>query len=106
VRDQQLNVSLSAGSTGPAASQTPNDVVLVSYLHEGVSKITGGENAGRELHEFNIVRSIRKLGTWTGEATSLSVPLKSLPADATQVAVLVQAPNEGPILGAATHALH
>jgi hypothetical protein len=100
VRDQQVNVSV-----GAAASAVPNDVVLVSYLHEGVSKITGGENAGRELHEFNIVRSIRKLGTWKGEATSFSVPLKSLPTDATQVAVLVQGPNEGPIVGAAAQSL-
>jgi hypothetical protein len=82
-----------------------NDVLLVSYLHEGVSKVTRGENAGRELHEYNIVRSVRRLGTWKGEATSFNVPLKSMPADATQVAVLVQGVNEGPIIGAATHAL-
>jgi hypothetical protein len=105
VRDQQVNVSLGAGAPGSGASAGTNDVLLVSYLHEGVSKITGGENAGRELHEFNIVRSIRKLGTWKGEATSFAVPLKSLPVDATQVAVLVQAPNEGPIVGSAAQSL-
>jgi hypothetical protein len=77
----------------------------VSYLGEGVSKVTRGENAGRELHEFNIVRSVQRLGTWKGAGCSFDVPLKSIPADATQLAVLVQAPNEGPIIGAASHAL-
>jgi hypothetical protein len=102
VRDQQLNVSLGAGGSGSSVTPGINDVVLVSYLREGVSKITRGENAGRELHEFNIVRSVQRLGTWKGDACSFSVPLQSIPSDATQVAVLVQAVDEGPIIGAAS----
>lgn len=105
VRDEQVNISLGAGSPGASASPGVNDVVLVSYLRQGVSRITRGENAGRELQEFNIVRSVRRLGTWKGDACSFSVPLKSIPGDATQVAVLVQAPNEGVIVGAAAQSL-
>jgi hypothetical protein len=104
VRTDHIDVTLGANASG-ATSTGANDVVLVSYLPEGVSKITRGENAGRELHEFNIVRSFRWLGTWKGEAAGFSVPLKSLPSDATQIAVLVQAPNEGAIVGAATQRL-
>jgi hypothetical protein len=81
------------------------DVILVPYLRHAVSAIGRGENAGRQLEEFNIVRGIRKLGSWTGAGSHYAVPIASLPADATDVAVLVQAPGQKAILGAATHAL-
>ena len=83
----------------------PCDVLLVDYLPEAVSKVTRGENAGRELHEFNIARSIRKLGSWQGAGETFSVPLKTLTGDATAVAVLVQQRDQGPIIGAANRVL-
>jgi hypothetical protein len=105
VRDERISVSVGAAGAGAAASSAANDVVLVSYLPEGVSKVTRGENAGRELHEFNIVRSVQRLGTWSGSACSFEVPLKSIPGDASRVAVLVQATNAGPIIGAASRSV-
>jgi hypothetical protein len=81
------------------------DVILVPYLRHAVSDIGRGENAGRKLEEFNIVRGIRKLGSCSGAGTHFAVPIASLPADATDVAVLVQTPGQTSILGAATHAL-
>jgi hypothetical protein len=95
-------VVVALGALQPAA---PCDVLLVGYLPEAVSKVTRGENAGRELHEFNIVRSIRKLGSWQGAGETFSVPLKTLTGDATAVAVLVQQRDQGPIIGAANRVL-
>ncbi len=92
-------IVVALGALQPAA---PCDVLLVSYLPEATSKVKGGENAGRELHEFNIVRSIRKLGSWQGADESFSVPLKSLTGDTGAVAVLVQQRDQGPIIGAAS----
>jgi hypothetical protein len=97
VRDNSLVVALGAQAP-PAAC----DVLLLGYLPEAVSKVTRGENAGRELHEFNIVRSVRTLGHWQGEAETFRVPLSALAADATAVVVLVQQRDQGPILGAAS----
>lgn len=96
-------VVVALGALQPAAAC---DVLLVGYLPEATSKVTRGENAGRELREFNIVRSFRKLGSWQGASESFSVPLKTLPADATAVAVLVQQRDQGPIIGAASRVLH
>jgi hypothetical protein len=104
VHADQLLVNVGASNT-KAAARTADDVVLVSYLAEGSSKVTRGENAGHELHEFNIVRSVKILGGWYGDAQSFSVPLKSLPGDATHVAVLVQTNGAGAITAAASHAL-
>ena len=81
------------------------DVVLIPYLRRAVSSIGRGENAGRTLEEFNIVRAIRTLGPWKGEAQSFHVPVSSLPPDATDVAVLVQASGQAVILGATAHSL-
>src|ERR1700752_301055 len=77
VRDAQLRVELAAHPGAPAC-----DVVLVAYLRHAVSAIGRGENAGRSLEEFNIVRGIGTLGTWKGEAQSFDVPMSSLPPDA------------------------
>jgi hypothetical protein len=83
----------------------PSDVVLVAYLRHAASAIGRGENAGRTLDEFNIVRDIRTLGMWRGQAETFHVPVTSLPSDATDVAVLVQPSGQAPIIGAAAHAL-
>lgn len=100
IRDAQVLVEL-----GAYPSATPSDVVLVAYLRHAVSAVGRGENAGRTLEEFNIVRDIRTLGAWKGQAQSFRVPESSLPPDATDVAVLVQASGQALIIGAAAQAL-
>jgi hypothetical protein len=100
VRVAEVVVGMGAQSGVPRS-----DVTLVAYLHHAVSAIGRGENAGRTLDEFNIVREIRTLGLWTGQAETFHVPLSSLPPDATDVAVLVQPSGQAPIIGATAHAL-
>jgi hypothetical protein len=99
-RDAQLFISIDA-----ATGVEEGDVLLISYQPNAVTAIAVGENAGRELHEFNIVRSMVPLGHWTGSAAHWQVALESLPAGASRVAVLLQQPGPGPIIGAATATL-
>jgi hypothetical protein len=98
IHDAQILIDL-----GAYPQAAPSDVVLVAYLRHAVSAVGRGENAGRTLDEFNIVRAIRTLGSWKGDARSFSVPVSSLPPDATDVAVLVQPFRQAPIIGAAAH---
>ncbi len=100
VREAEVLVEI-----GARPDAKPGDVVLIPYLRHAVSVIGRGENAGRTLEEFNIVRAIRALGRWRGEAQRFHVPVSSLPPDATDVAVLVQASGQARIMGAAAHAL-
>lgn len=100
VRDAEVVVEI-----GAHPNDAPSDVVLVAYLRHAVSTIGRGENAGRTLDEFNIVRAIRTLGSWKGHVQSFHVAVSSLPADATDVAVLVQPSGQDPIIGAAQHSL-
>ena len=78
-----------------------NEVLLIAYRRTAVSAVQRGENAGRTLTEYNIVREIRNLGRWDGDRRQFHVAAASLPPDATDVAVLVQREGQGPIIGAA-----
>jgi len=100
IRDAQVLVELSA-----YPNATRSDVVLIAYLRHAVSFVGRGENAGRRLDEFNIVRAIRTLGPWQGQSQSFRVPESSLPADATDVAVLVQGSGQASIIGAVAQPL-
>lgn len=101
VRDGQV-----VANVGEKQGEHPSDVVLVTFLRHAVSKVGRGENAGKDLEEFNIVRSIRTLGEWKGPAANYKVGVSSLPSDATDVAVLLQSRGTGPIMGAAVQPLH
>ncbi len=100
LRDAAVLVDVGAQPEFPGC-----DVLLVAYLRHALSAIGRGENAGRNLEEFNIVREVRTLGVWRGESEFFQVPVSSLPHDATDVAVLVQSFGQGPIVGAAVHAV-
>jgi len=96
IRDAQVLVHVGAQKEAPGS-----DVVLIAYLRHAVSAIGRGENAGRRLEEFHIVRQVLTLGPWRGEARTFHAPVSSLPPEATDVAVLIQPFGQGPILGAA-----
>jgi hypothetical protein len=100
VTDRNLVIALGGGQC-----LAPSDVLAVTFLRKATSKIGRGENSGRTLEEFNIVRSIRKIGKWNGEAVTFHVPLSAVPKDATDFAVLVQLPGQAQIIGAATRML-
>jgi len=100
VRDGQILIDLAAQSNVAAS-----DIVLVGYQRQAVSAIGRGENAGRTLTEFNIVRTIRTLGQWDGKAQQFQARVDSIPADATEIAALVQPVGQGHIIGAAVSTL-
>lgn len=85
--------------TRPNASLS--DVNLVAFVSAASTPIGRGENVGRTLKEFNIVRAFRRLGAWDGASRTFDVALASLPADADQVAVFIQQTGQGAIAGAA-----
>jgi hypothetical protein len=78
------------------------DVNLIAYLPQADTNVERGENSGRTLREFNIVRQFRSLGVWNGRESVFRAPVDSLPADATRVAVVLQRDQQGPIVGSAT----
>ena len=100
VREGDIQIDLPAQDGAP-----PCDVLLITYRRSATSAIGSGENAGRTLTEYSIVRSVQNLGAWGGQARQFYSAGKSLPSDATDAAVLVQTAGQAAIVGAATHSL-
>ena len=100
---KQINVSVAAASKGPAASH--GEVWICSISKAVPISIGRGENRGRELTYYNVVRNILKVGDWNGSAGSWSVPLENVSRDGVDAAVVyVQDGNRekpGAMLGAA-----
>lgn len=71
-------------------------VILVGFDRSLRTPVGRGENGGRTIVQANVVRSLRTLGTWSGEPLQFS---EALPAGQ-DAAVIVQR-SDGRILGAA-----
>jgi hypothetical protein len=74
-------------------------LVLFDTVHK--TRVRRGENRGRTIHNFNVVRGIRKIGKWRGKELSIRVPAAHLKLPGgNNGAVIIQAESKGPILGA------
>jgi len=89
-----------------AARAEPADVLLAWIDRMASVKIDRGENTGREIRYYNVVRRMQVVGLWSGPTLTLQVePIELSPGQ--RLAVLVQAREggrPGAILGAALSA--
>ncbi|HEY2445888.1 MAG TPA: DUF1223 domain-containing protein [Rhizomicrobium sp.] len=93
-----LHIAIGAGSERNGEEAT---IWLFHILGRSVVHISAGENEGRSVTYRNIVRDVRAIGVWKGQALSLDLPrtdMISAPHDAE--AVLVQDGGYGRIIGA------
>jgi hypothetical protein len=90
----------------PQAGVTPSEILLIAYQRTAQTPVGRGENSGRTIREFNIVRDLHSLGRWSGEARQFHVRSDSLPPGTTDVAVIVQTQGQSAIIGAASVALN
>ncbi len=107
-RDKAVRVSFRPDDGGVVvidAGHAPDvgaTVWLAIYDSDHETEVKRGENAGRTIRNANVVRSIERLGTWTGEALEIPLNLGNAAARGRYgCAVIVQQGRNGPILGAA-----
>ena len=93
--DGRLAVHIDAGSTSEPAL-----VWLVGLDRVDTTSVLRGENEGRTATDYQVVRSFREIGTWTGAALDLDLAANAAAGDGS-VAVLVQLHGTGRIVGAA-----
>jgi hypothetical protein len=90
---------------GSAGALATAEVWLLPVVKAREVAIGRGENKGRTVIYANVVRSMMKLGDWSGRPAHFEVPISSaLLGDAESYVVLLQAADEskpGAILGAA-----
>jgi hypothetical protein len=108
VTGKQINVSVAASSRGPAAMH--GEIWIGSISKEIPIAIGRGENRGREVTYYNVVRNLLKVGDWNGSSGSWTVPLENISREGVDAAVVyIQDGNRerpGAMLGAAYTSLH
>lgn len=75
------------------------EVWEVRYVRYAATQVRGGENGGRRLETYNNVTGLRRLGSFA--PGTLSLPALKSPDDG--LAVFVQAPGTGRMLGAVAY---
>lgn len=108
----ELNVTLAQSGQAMQVSIEPKDqasvydgsatVWFVRYKSVHHQAIGRGENGGKTLPYYNVVRDIHSIGMWDGTALQITIPAHDSPTDETDAcAVLVQENGTGRILAAA-----
>jgi hypothetical protein len=89
----------------PDTSTNPATIRLVLLTSEAEVEIARGENAGRTIEYYNVVRAMRPIGMWGGEAVKITLPENEIMADGVDAcAIIVQedlADGPGAVIGAA-----
>lgn len=81
-----------------ALERGPADVTLAVYDRRSNTPVARGENQGRTLENFNIVRQLELVSRWDGSPASWTIAADRI-QPAQGVAVLVQRADYGPMIG-------
>jgi hypothetical protein len=89
----------------PKPHSVPATIRLALLTSEAAVAIARGENAGKTIEYYNVVRAMRPVGMWDGEAVKITLPgHEIMPKGIDGCAIIVQEdlPNgPGAIIGAA-----
>ena len=83
---KQLTITVATSSKAPAAAH--GEVWICAISKSIPISIGRGENGGRELTYYNVVRNLVKLGDWNGSARTFTVPVESIVQDGIDGAVV------------------
>ena len=93
---------VATGDAAAGAAVRSATIWLALVRKTGDVQIRRGENGGRHLRYFNIVRDLRKVGTWKGRAKTIRVAgVHSMAEGIDGCTVILQKGSDGPIIGAA-----
>ena len=99
-------ITISVPQAAPDDDVDDVTVWLVVYDRSHETAVKRGENRGRTIRNSNVVRGLRKVATWRGEALEAEVSLSDFAEASGDVcAVLLQSRRSGRIVGAARLAL-
>jgi hypothetical protein len=100
---KQITVSVAASHKGTAAMR--GEVWLCAISKSVPVSIARGENRGRELTYYNVVRNLVKVGDWTGSPGSWTLPIDDVEREGVDAAIAYvqdgSRDKPGPMLGAA-----
>lgn len=96
------NLVIETGAVAEGDKPREATIWFAAIQKEAKIPVRGGENNGRTLTYYNVVRDLKAVGTWTGKPATVKLERASVMKPETEsCAVLLQAGQTGPILGAA-----
>lgn len=102
LRAENRQIVIEAGDAPAGTMPTETSIWLAVVQPKVDVTIRTGENHGRKLTYYNVVRELTPVGMWSGKATTVRLDRDTLiQAGAETFAVLLQHGKDGPIVGAA-----
>jgi hypothetical protein len=87
----------------PDATEPKEATIWLAVVQKTVQvAVKGGENDGKTLTYYNVVRELTPVGMWNGRPTTIRLSRAAIMRPETEdLVVLIQEANAGPIIGAA-----
>jgi hypothetical protein len=105
----RLDIGLARADDGGLVVSVPGahfegtaTVWIARYDARRTTKVARGENAGRTLRNFNVVRDLSRIGSWDGRPLEIRLPMSSMTSGEggrDGCAIIVQVEGSGPVLG-------
>lgn len=99
----QNNIIIQTGGA-PQGSEPKEATIWLAVVQKMVEvAVKGGENQGKTLTYYNVVRELTPVGLWNGRPATIRLARAAIMRPETEdLIVLVQELNAGPIIGAAS----
>lgn len=95
----RLIIEAGVGQGGDVKEAT---IWLAMVMREAEVTVRGGENRGKVLKYYNVVRELTPIGMWTGKPITIRLERDTVKqSDTDRCAVIIQSGKAGPVLGAA-----
>ncbi len=102
VRSEAGQLIIETGNAPDGAGIKDANIWLALIQREVSIPVKGGENHGRTITYYNVVREMTPVGMWSGKAMTIRLDREAiLQPGAGSCAVLIQSGKAGPIIGAA-----
>lgn len=102
VRRENGKLVIETGSAPDASTHKDGNIWLAMIQREAEVAIKTGENRGKSLKYYNVVRELMPVGMWNGQPMTIRLDKDTIAQPgADGCAVLLQHGKAGPILGAA-----
>ena len=102
VRLEQGRLVIDAGAVADGGEIKDATIWLAVIKNEAEIVVRSGENRGKTLKFYNVVREITPVGMWTGKPLTIRLDRETVKLpDTESAAVIIQNGKAGPIIGAA-----
>jgi hypothetical protein len=96
------SVIIEVGAAEPESEPKESTIWLAVVQKSVQVAVKGGENRGKTLTYYNVVRELTPVGTWHGRPTTIRLSRAAvMRPEAEDLIVLIQEASTGPIIGAA-----